>query len=119
MGADQAYIWRIVSSVALDYIRKQRVRQDHARKVKESGVQKANPNPEEILIRNEHTELGFKAIFMMSEECRTFWQLWLVDGLSQSEVAQKFKITKNNLRQKIRTCREKLREIMKKLTGED
>lgn len=112
-----ALVWRIVSNVAIDFLRKRRVRRAEDIDMVERPDE--GSNPEEILIRKEDVQIGFKIVMLMSEECRELWRLLLIDGLSGLEVAQKLGWTHEKVRQKKFACKEKANELLRKMTKDD
>lgn len=112
-----AYAWRIVSSVAIDFFRKRRVRE--AEDIDTVEVRDKGPDPAEILLRKEDVQIGFKVVMLMSEECRQMWRWLLIDGLSVREVAQNFGWTEGNVRQKKFACKEKASQLLQKMTKDN
>ena len=112
-----SYTYRIVNSVAIDFYRKRLVR--NAEDIDTVERSSDEPNPEEILLRKENVQLGFKVILLMSKECRKLWQMTLIDGLSGRDVARKLGWTEGNVRQKLFACRKKANQVLNKMTKDD
>ena len=109
-----SYVWQIVGSVAIDFVRKQRIRS--AEDIETVEEPDNAPNPEQKLLRKEDVEIGFRAVLLMSAECRTLWQMYLIEEISQQKIAEKLGISHVNVRQKLHTCKKKARALLKKMT---
>lgn len=112
-----SYIWKIVGNVAIDFIRKRRVRE--AEDIDTEEVSDNAPNPEQQLMRKEDVEIGFVVVLLMSAECRRLWRMFYIKEMSQKEIAKEEGIEHGNVRQKLHVCKKKARALLRKLTEDD
>lgn len=76
------------------------------------------PTGEEKMIKAEWAKLNFRAIQMVSKECRRLWWLHLIKKMKLREIAEIDDRTPGYIRRKLWECREKVKEFREQMTKE-
>lgn len=111
-----AFITIIVNRTCIDYIRSR----DRFKTVDISELPLPDnlPTGEEHLIKEEWAKLNFRAIQMVSKECRRLWWLHLIKEMKIREIAEIDDRTPAYIRRRLWECREKVRDFREKMIKE-
>lgn len=111
-----AFITIIVNRTCIDHLRL-RVRFNTV-DVSELPIPDKEPIGDKQLEIKELAKLNFRAIQMAPKECRRLWRLHLLKGMKYREIAKIDERTPAFIKRKFWECREKVKEIRKKMIKE-
>lgn len=112
----KTYISRIVQNTCIDYFRKARKFVDTP--PEDLELPSKLFNPEKDYRKKELAKFLFRLLRRLPRECISLWRMRLQDNLSCREIAEKMKISEENVRWKLWSCREKAKEIREKMYPE-
>lgn len=113
VGNPRAYLYRVIRNIAVDHLRRHRVR---AKVLAEDAgpdpAPAAEPAPEELLGARQQAEELFRVIDELPPRCREVFLLRKVYDVGQAEIAERLGISRNmvekHLRKALLHCAERL-----------
>jgi len=109
----RAYISGIVRHTCLDYFRAQK--RIEKVDIDEYPIADNTLSAQEELEKREEAMLNFRILRLVPKECLKLWKLQLREGLRSRAIGEKLGKSEVNIRGILMKCRQKAREIRKKL----
>lgn len=110
----KTYLWRVVNSTCLNYLRKQiRAETIDIQSVFETADETAN-SPLDDVLQKETESIALKVWAEMSADCRELWKM-ILRGLSYDEMSNIKQINSGTLRVRVLRCREKAVSVREKI----
>ena len=110
----KTYLWRVINSTCLNFIRKQ----NRADTVEiETLIEKVDENaalPIDEVLQKETESIAIKVWAEMSDDCRSLWRM-ILKGLSYDEMSREVKISSGTLRVRVLRCRENAVTVREKI----
>lgn len=109
----KTYLWRVVNSVCLNYIR----RETGVETVELDAAAEKSDNflsPLENVLARENETIALRVWTTMSEDCRHLWQM-ILKGMSYDEMGREKNIAAGTLRVRVLRCREKAVAVRDKI----
>jgi len=112
----KTYVWRVANHSSLDRVRSQ----TRWRWIDLEGIRESLERDGVLSLREgigrEVRDLAVRVIREIPQECRRLWGM-LVEGLSYSEMSERWGVAEGALRVKVLRCRKKAMAIRERLAG--
>ncbi|MFP5512489.1 MAG: RNA polymerase sigma factor [Alphaproteobacteria bacterium] len=113
-STDPSYLFRTAQNLAIDHLRAQRVRSDHAASVLADGQEADGTTPDNALAARRELEALHAALASLPERTQRVFLLNRLDGLSYAEIALKLGVSvstvEKDMIRALALCRRRLPE---------